>query len=136
MQCMDKTDVNINNLYSYVTTPVYLLLLFIETTRKAVLSKMSFSDERQRERWFSAMELEVMSSEESGIEAGDEIIVVKSLPWRHDQVNSLIQRLDDKIKNDRSPQAARQSKRRIYGTRISTRCQPLINDSMPAWLFK
>lgn len=97
---------------------------------------MNFSEEQQRERWFVAMQADLLSSEESGMEADEEVIVVKTLPWRNDQVTSLMRRLDDKIKVDRSPQANRQAKKRIYGAKTSTRSQPTICENMPAWLFK
>ena len=42
--------------------------------------KMKFTDEKQRERWFTAMQMDLMSSEESEGEAEEDIIVVKSLP--------------------------------------------------------
>ena len=96
--------------------------------------KMRFTDERQRERWLSAMQREVMSSEESEVEAGDEIVVVKKFPWRSDQLYTLIKRVDAKVAIDHTPQATQQTKKRIYRG-VSTRPQPTINENMPAWLF-
>ena len=46
--------------------------------------KMKFTDEKQRKGWFTAMQMDLMSSEESEVEAEEDIIVVKSLPWRND----------------------------------------------------
>ena len=82
------------------------------------------------------MQADLLSSEESGKEADEEVIIVKTLPWRNDQVTSLMRRLDEKIKLDRSPQATRQAKKRIYGAKTSSRPQPTVCEDMPAWLFK
>lgn len=80
------------------------------------------------------MQREVMSSEESEVEAGDEIVVVKKLPWRSDQLYTLIKIVDAKVAIDRTPQATQQAKKRIYRG-VSTRPHPTINENMPAWLF-
>jgi len=45
------------------------------------------------------MRVDTMSSEESGFE-GDEVIVVKMLLWRSDTVSQMFKRLDDKITSD------------------------------------
>ena len=76
----------------------------------------------------------MMSSEESEVEGGEEIIIVKHIPWRSDQVSALMQRVDSKIKLDRTPQATRQAKKRIYRGE-STRPKPSIDENMPSWLF-
>ena len=90
---------------------------------KAALLKMKFTDERQRGRWLSAMQRDIMSSEDSEVEAWDEIVVVKKLPWRNDQVSTLMKQVDAKLKIDCTPQATRQAKRRIYRG-ASTRSWP------------
>ena len=97
--------------------------------------KLKFSDIKQRERWFSAMQIDLMSSEDSEIEAEEPIITVKKLPWRSNQIDELMKRLDEKIKSTRSPQAIRQAKKRLDGN-PSTRPRPSINENLPAWLFK
>ena len=76
----------------------------------------------------------MMSSEESQVE-GDEVIVVKPLPWRNDSVNQMIKRLDDKIMGERSSQARRQAKTRDYSTQPSSHAKPILGD-LPKWLFK
>ena len=55
--------------------------------RNAALAKMTFTDERQRERWLSIMRIDMMSSEESGQEGDNEVMIVKALPWRSEQVS-------------------------------------------------
>ena len=44
--------------------------------------KLQFSDEKAREKWPSVLSMEFMSSEESAAEDGEEVIVVRPLPWR------------------------------------------------------
>ena len=67
---------------------------------KAALLKMKFTDERQKGRWLSAMQRDIMSSEDSEVEAGDETVVVRKLPRRNDQVSTLMKQVDAKLKID------------------------------------
>ena len=48
------------------------------------------------------MQRDIMSSEDSEVEAGDEIVVVRKLPWRSDQVSTLMKQVDAKLKIDYS----------------------------------
>ena len=77
----------------------------------------------------------MMSSEESEVEGDEQVIVVKSLPWRSDTVNEVIKRLDHKIMEERSSQARRQAKRQEYSGQPSSRVKPMSGD-LPKWLFK
>ena len=43
--------------------------------------KGNYKSEDEKEKWMSVMKLEVMSSDESGEDDGDEIIMVHPLPW-------------------------------------------------------
>ena len=95
---------------------------------------MQFTHEEQRERWKVVMDIEFMSSEESGMDEDEEVIMVKCLPWRSDQVNELLKRIDDRINRDRSSQARRQVKKRISSLQTSSRAKP--GPDYPAWLFK
>lgn len=95
---------------------------------------MIFSEESQRERWKSAIHVDLMSSEDSATEGDEDAIMVKTLPWRSDQVNQMMKRLDDKINSDKSTQAKRQAKPRVASISASTRSKP--SGSFPAWLFK
>lgn len=96
---------------------------------------MTFTDERQREKWLLAMRMDIMSSEESEIEGDDDVIIIKPLPWRSNAVNEMIQRLDARIRENRSSQARRQAKTRDYSSLPSSRGKPILGD-LPKWLFK
>ena len=98
---------------------------------------MAFSDEKQRERWQCAMRIDMMSSEESGQEGDNDVIVIKTLPWRSEQVNKLMNQLDKKVDVGRTPQARRQMMPRVVSSEPSLRSKPLdIDDTLPSWLFK
>ena len=43
--------------------------------------KGNYKSKDEKEKWMSVMKLEVMSSDESGEDDGDEIIMVHPLPW-------------------------------------------------------
>ena len=105
------------------------------TERKATLAKMTFTDERQRERWLLPMNIEFMSSEESGQDGDEEVMVVNTLPWRSHQVNRLFKQLDDKTNVNRTPKARRQVIPRTFSGEPSSRPRPA-DDTFPAWLFK
>ena len=81
------------------------------------------------------MDTQIMSSEESDVNEDNEVIVVKPLPWRSEQVNDFLKRLDDRITKDRSPQAQRQAKKRVPSSVASLRLKPG-SSHYPAWLFK
>ena len=92
---------------------------------------MTFSEEGQRERWKPAIHIDMMSSEDSAMEGNESVIAVKTLPWRSNQVNLMMKRLDDKINLEKSAQA----KRRVLSTSASSRLKP-VSGTFPAWLFK
>ena len=56
----------------------------------ATLAKMTFTDEQQRDRWQPAIQIDMMSSEESGMEGDEEVMLIRPLPWRSEQVNRLM----------------------------------------------
>lgn len=75
------------------------------------------------------MTADFMSSEESGYENGEAVNVVKELPWRSLAVEEFFDSLDSQLKDEKSPQAKRQTKRRVKGS-TSTRKVP---SKMPKW---
>ena len=87
--------------------------------------------DRQRKRWHKVLKFEIMSSKESGLddETREEFVVVKPLPWRSTEVNSFLLRLDQHISEIKSPQARRQTKKRVEGG-ISTP-----GGNFPTWIF-
>ena len=92
---------------------------------------MTFSNEEQRKKWIDILKADFMSSEESDVDNGDEVLVVRSLPWRSSQVNQLFQRLDDVRLLEKKPLALRQTKRRVVGA--PSNC-PIPCGNVPAWV--
>ena len=76
------------------------------------MAKIEFRDEQECERWIVAMQMDIMCSEESDEEGGEDVISVKSLPWRSNQVWQLMKQL--LVDSGRSPQARRQLKARVF----------------------
>ena len=52
-----------------------------------------------------------MSSEQSGEDDGEEVLIRRRLPWRAERVNDFFTKLDDNVKAEKSPQARHQMKR-------------------------
>ena len=75
-----------------------------------------------------------MSSEESGTEDDEEVLIVKDLLWRSNKVDRFFKNLDEK--EEKSSQAKRQSKKRIrgYPGMASDRPKPEMCES-PSWVF-
>ena len=71
-----------------------------------------------------------MSSEESGIDDENEVIILKSLPWRSVHVDEMFHHLDDKNLGEKSPQAWRQMKRHVTG---KTSSRPMPTGDLPSW---
>lgn len=84
--------------------------------------KKSNMSEKGKEKWMKVLSPDFQSSEESD-ENDQDIILVKSLPWRAERVENLFKQLDEKIEG-KSAQAKRQRRRRVFGVDISTRPQP------------
>ena len=93
---------------------------------------MVFTEEEERGRWLEVMKPEFMSSV-SDIDGEEEVLVVRTLPWRTSQVNQLMQKLDDKCFIEKRPLAQRQTKRCITGT-PSSRPVPFRNG--PGWAIQ
>ena len=71
---------------------------------------MSLTDKEELEKWRQIIKIDYMSSEESGVDE-NEVIIVKSLPWHSVHVGQLFRRLDEKGLEEKSPQARRQMKK-------------------------
>ena len=98
--------------------------------RKTALQKMSFNNSEELEKWRQVLKMEYMSSEESGMDDENEVIIVKSLPWRSVHVDQMFRRLDDKTLGEKSPQARCQMKRRVTG---ETSSRPMPTGDHPSW---
>ena len=75
--------------------------------------------------------MKFMSSEESWQEGDEEVIIVKTIPWRSDQGNCLIMQLDQKTQGERSSKARRQVIPRVFSGEPSSQLKP-VNDSLPS----
>ena len=76
---------------------------------------------------------DMMSSEQSGEEGDEPVILVKPLLWRGEQVNKLFRQLEQKIAAERTPQARCQLMCRVVASEPS-RTAP-VEDNLPPWLF-
>lgn len=101
--------------------------------RTAVLCKGKFSNPKDRERWEKVLCLDLMSSEESGFDDGDEILITRPLPWRSPRVDQLFKELDKHSLSEKSPQARRQMKHRSVGNPSTRPC--CVRDGVPEWAF-
>lgn len=92
----------------------------------------SYKDEGEKEMWRKIMTMDFMSSDESCIEEGDEVLVSKPLPWESGKVTHFKQALDDAALQEKSPLAKRQMKPRHRGMH-SSRLKP--SREYPSWAF-
>ena len=89
---------------------------------------MSFSDKEELEKWRQVIKIEYMSSEESGVDAENEVIILKSMPWSFVHVGQLFHRLDEKSLEDKSPQVRYQMKKHVTGEIF---CRPRPKGDLP-----
>ena len=76
----------------------------------------------------------IMSSEESGTDDGDEVLFVRPLPLRSAKVDTFFSTSDRTSKENKSPQALREIKRRVLAS-DSAREKPAGN-GLPKWAFE
>lgn len=93
---------------------------------------MVFADARDREAWEKVMTLDMISSEDSGTDDGEEVLVVRPLPWRSARVSHMFQEVDRQNLKDKSPQSRRQMKRRVLGENSD---RPQCTSELPQWAF-
>lgn len=94
-------------------------------------TKGSYKSEEEKEAWMGVVNYALMSSESSGEEEGEEVIIVHPLPWISSEVGTFKKKLDNEIAKEKSPQGRRQMKRRVFGS-ASSRPRPL-NPDLPSW---
>ena len=73
--------------------------------RQAIFMKLSYA-EKDREKWKKIFQVNFMSSEESDGN-DEEVIEVCLLSWRSDRVTTFLHSLDEKAREEKSPQARR-----------------------------
>ena len=76
---------------------------------------MEFADVREKEMWVKILTLELVSSEESGTDDGEEVLIIRPIPWRSARVCHMFRELDRQSLTNKSPQSRRQMKRRVLG---------------------
>ena len=82
--------------------------------RKTMLAKSKI-EQRDKDKWCKVMVMSMMSSEESGEDEGEEVLIRRRLSWRAERVNDFFKKLDDNVWAEKSPQARRQMKKRMLG---------------------
>ena len=111
-------------------TPIIFKQKFQE--RRAASEKGIFHDQRQKE-WRKVISLDFMSSDESGCNEDNEVIISHPLPWLSPRVIHFKSKLDEAALKEKSPQSKRQMKTRVEGS-PSTRPKP-DDDTIPSWVF-
>ena len=96
-----------------------------------MVERGTFDSPQQKEEWKEAMKVEMISSDESDVDNGDEVIVTKPLPWRSANVSQFFSKLDEECRHNKSPHARRQMKPRKCGL-PSSRPKP---QGFPDWVF-
>ena len=79
---------------------------------KAALAKVSWPED-VKQRMVAAMMTELMSSECDDVSGDEKLVVVKSLPWRFEELDTAVKVLDEKHKSTQSDQGIRQTMKRI-----------------------
>ena len=95
------------------------------------MRKVKFALPKDREKWEKVLTLDFMSSEDSGSDEGDEILIIRPIPCRSSKVDRMFSDLDQKTFEDKSPRARRQMKQRKVGI-PSKRPRPT-HDCIPQW---
>lgn len=95
--------------------------------------------ESQKEKWGPCLVLDLMSSEESGDEDGEDedsegghAFRVRPLPWRSEKVTSFYIQLDKKFSKKQSRRSSIMTLKRHIGL-VSDRPQPY---DLPNWMVK
>lgn len=88
---------------------------------------------QQLEKWLVTMKNELMSSEESEVdENGDDVVVVRPLPWRSSYCSRMFSKIDSYTYHKKSSQGKRQMKNRRVGEPSSRVLPTDIN--VPDWV--
>ena len=61
------------------------------------------------------LSMDMMSSEESVTDEGEEVLKIRKLSWRKPVVDEMFEKLDSAANTSKTPQARRQMKRRVLG---------------------
>ena len=100
--------------------------------RRRAFQGGSFATDKDKEKWSKILSMEFMSSDESGMDDGKDVLITKPLKWESEAVISFKRALDDQSFRQKSPLAKRQMKTRKRGLH-SSRPKPL--GDFPSWAF-
>ena len=85
----------------------------------------------KKEKWSKILAAELISSEESGSDDGEQVLVVHALLWRSSKVDHMFRSLDKTAVSQRSPQGRCQLKRRVLAhPQLDTQTQV---EGIPKW---
>lgn len=68
------------------------------TERSTMAAKGEYRNQEEKDKWLKVMKMEVMSSDESANEDGDEVLISHPLPWLSAEVVAFKQKMDAEIK--------------------------------------
>ena len=94
------------------------------------METLQFSRENDKLLW-EVLVVGFMSSDESDIDDGEEVLTLHPPPWRSAKVDALFHKLDVTTFKAKSPQTWRQMKKRVLGTK-SSRSYPS-GAGVPSW---
>ena len=98
-------------------------------------AKGQYKTDEEKQMWLSIINSALMSSDSSGEDDGEEVIIVHPLPWISADVTAFKKKLDDQIAQEKSPQARRQMKRRVSGPFSRRSCPAnLVYPLGPLWI--
>ena len=80
--------------------------------RKKLFEAGSYKDNDEKAKWRTIMTMDFMSSDQSGVDDGNEVLLSKPLPWESPSVTLFKKTLDDAALQQKSPLAKRQMKPR------------------------
>ena len=97
--------------------------------RMKAVEKAQFRIDEEKGKWNKVLSLDFMSSEESGYEEEEEVLIHHLIPWISSTVKSFKRKLASL--NGKSPQSKRQKKPRVDGP-MSTRSKPNESEKFPS----
>ena len=90
------------------------------------------TSDRNRKKWKEVLQLDNMSSEDTGEENE---LIVRPLPWLSDRVNKFKDYLDKEGEKSLNSQSKRQKKKKTIGI-SSSRQRPNATDSSSTWMYQ
>jgi len=98
----------------------------------ALRKKASYTDEEMK-KVEKILTVDFMSSEEEVESEGEELFLIKKLPWRSQEADSYMRQLDSKARQLETPRGKRQRLKRVRGGEDSSRPLPSSLDHSQQW---